>query len=677
MTLRYQMNQCARINELFMILRLCLPLLALVGAAQGDSLGSYLHHFCDGGNFTYYSDYQINLNRLVFRQFPDKGGARLFYNATQGDYPDQVHGLFLCRGDMSAADCKSCVNLASQEVLIRRCAGTRAAMIWFDGCFIRYASTPFGSTLDRKPEYYIWDAGNVSEPWSAFDLAVTNMFRDLTELATSDQRLYATAEAPVSGSLRVYGLAQCTPDISRSDCKTCLEMPIGSMFRSVQGREGGRYMNPSCNLRYDIYSFTSRGVRLSNDSGGDGSKGRQTLGIAVGISVSVALLLTLSVAYLSYSKRRRRKQIQGEKRSVVQEVTLGRSPHDEGSSRTPRKSLDLPLMNFSLISAATGHFSDENKLGEGGFGPVYKGTLPDGQDIAVKRHTRTSDQGLQEYENEVSLIANLQHRNLVKLIGCCLEGKELLLIYEYMPNKSLDLILFDPAQSIKLNWRMRFSIINGIARGILYLHEDSRLRIIHRDLKASNVLLDHDMNPKISDFGMARIFYSNQNAVNTNRVVGTYGYMAPEYAMEGLFSVKSDVYSFGVLLLEIISGRRNTGFHFSRHGVSLLSYAWTLWSESETQGLELVDPSLNPSYIPSEVLKCIHIALLCVQDDPADRPTMSSAVLMLGSENTVCLRQPSQPSFSVQRFGRKRADTAPEDISTSINDITVSSVSPR
>ncbi|KAL0331025.1 UNVERIFIED_CONTAM: G-type lectin S-receptor-like serine/threonine-protein kinase [Sesamum angustifolium] len=203
---------------------------------------------------------------------------------------------------------------------------------------------------------------------------------------------------------------------------------------------------------------------------------------------------------------------------------------------------------------------------------IRQGKTPEGQDIAVKLLSRQSGQGLLEFKTELILISKLQHVNLVKLLGFCVHGDDKMIIYDYMPNKSLDFFLFSPSDREPLNWQQRFNIIEGIAQGLLYLHKYSRLKIIHRDLKPSNILLDKDMNPKISDFGLARIFKQNMNEANTNRRVGTYGYMAPEYAMQGIFSVKSDVYSFGVLVLEIVSGRKNNSFHQMEGPLNLVEY---------------------------------------------------------------------------------------------------------
>ncbi|GKV37352.1 hypothetical protein SLEP1_g45392 [Rubroshorea leprosula] len=299
--------------------------------------------------------------------------------------------------------------------------------------------------------------------------------------------------------------------------------------------------------------------------------------------------------------------------------------------------------DLATIRTATNNFSDENKLGQGGFGVVYKGKLPKGQEVAVKRLSSASGQGDLEFKNEVLLVAKLEHRNLVRLLGFCLEGDERLLIYEFVPNRSLDHFIFDPIKHAQLDWEIRYKIIEGVARGLLYLHEDSRLRIIHRDLKASNVLLDEDMNPKIADFGMARLVVRDETHGNTSTIVGTYGYMAPEYAMHGQFSMKSDTFSFGVLLLEIISGQKNSCFRIEESIEDLLSYAWKNWKEGTT--LNLLDPTLRNGPT-AEMKRCIHIGLLCVQENVAHRPTMASVVLML-SNNSFSLPVPSQPAFFV------------------------------
>ncbi|VVA35920.1 Hypothetical predicted protein [Prunus dulcis] len=310
------------------------------------------------------------------------------------------------------------------------------------------------------------------------------------------------------------------------------------------------------------------------------------------------------------------------------------------------KGIDVPFFDLQSILDATDNFSNANKLGQGGYGPVYKGKFLGDQEIAVKRLSRASGQGLQEFKNEVVLIAKLQHRNLVRLKGYCIKGEEKILLYEYMPNKSLDSFIFDHTKSIFLNWEMRFNIILGIARGLLYLHQDSRLRIIHRDLKTSNILLDEEMNPKISDFGLARIVGGKETESNTNTVVGTYGYMSPEYALDGTFSVKSDVFSFGVVLLEIISGKKNTGFYQSLQTFSLISYAWRLWTKNEA--LELMDMTLDESCNKNQFIKCVNVGLLCVQEDPIDRPTMSNVLTMLDSEIAIS-PTPKQPAFLLRR----------------------------
>ncbi|KAL8463503.1 hypothetical protein ACS0TY_034233 [Phlomoides rotata] len=322
----------------------------------------------------------------------------------------------------------------------------------------------------------------------------------------------------------------------------------------------------------DIY------IRLASselDSGGRKWK------ILIVVFSLVTGILLLSVTLMLYSRKRKKLKNQllekGRTRQNNMDNHLGVSHNEE---------LDLPLFDLSTINKATDNFSINNKLGEGGFGPVYKGVLEDGREIAVKRLSRTSNQGVDEFKNEVVCIAKLQHQNLVKLLGWCFQGDEMMLVYEYMINKSLDVILSDPTKNTLLDWPRRHSIINGIARGLLYLHQDSCLRVIHRDLKVGNILLDADMNPKISDFGLARIFGGNETEANTSRVVGTIGYMSPEYVAEGLFSVKSDVFSFGVLVLEIVSGKKNRGIMNQHHRLNLLGHV--SFTSGRTSNLYLI-----------------------------------------------------------------------------------------
>ncbi|KAI3453879.1 hypothetical protein Pfo_010542 [Paulownia fortunei] len=375
------------------------------------------------------------------------------------------------------------------------------------------------------------------------------------------------------------------------------------------------------------------------------AKGKwKMLEVIIAVLVPLAVLVSGGFLGCFYTRRTKQKENKESGEDLLSfDFNYSVKPTDDGTilRKGNNTDFDLPMFSYASVSAATNNFSPENKLGEGGFGPVYKGKLLNGQEIALKRLSKKSGQGFEEFRNEILLIAKLQHRNLVQLLGCCIDPDESILIYEYMPNKSLDFFLFDSNKQELLDWTTRVRIVEGIAQGLLYLHEYSRLRIIHRDLKASNILLDNEMNPKISDFGMARIFGGNDSRAHTNRIVGTYGYMAPEYALEGLFSIKSDVFSFGVLVLEIVSGKKNTGFYHT-DSLNLLGHAWELWVSD--RGVELMDPAVGSPPV-SAALRYINVGLLCVQDNPNDRPNMSSVVSMLGSE-IAPLPAPKQPAFS-------------------------------
>ncbi|KAH9797481.1 putative LRR receptor-like serine/threonine-protein kinase RFK1 [Citrus sinensis] len=298
------------------------------------------------------------------------------------------------------------------------------------------------------------------------------------------------------------------------------------------------------------------------------------------------------------------------------------------------KESDLQTISFTLkqIKAATNNFDSAKKIGEGGFGPVYKGQLADGTIIAVKQLSSKSRQGNREFLNEIAMISCLQHPNLVKIHGCCVEGDQLLLVYEYMENNSLAHALFGGENSqLKLNWSVRQKICLGIARGLAFLHEESRFKIVHRDIKATNVLLDRDLNPKISDFGLAKLDEEEKTHIST-RVAGTIGYMAPEYALWGYLTYKADVYSFGVVALEIVSGKYNMSYVPDSNCICPLDWAFHLHRSGTL--MELVDPRLGSEFNKVEAERMIKIALLCTNASPSLRPTMSEVVSMLeGSSN--------------------------------------------
>ncbi|KAL9236668.1 hypothetical protein vseg_011307 [Gypsophila vaccaria] len=423
----------------------------------------------------------------------------------------------------------------------------------------------------------------------------------------------------------IYALVQCTPDLSLIDCKNCIGGAINTISNCCGGKQGATIFKPSCNLRFEIYLFYTLDDNVSNSSvvlpprpspmtNSNGAKGSNESKIIVTVVVTGVLCLVTVFLVLGCCVQRRKKWQRAETSTSINDV--------EGD--------DSLEFDFDTIRAATNDFADANKLGQGGFGLVYKGLLSNGVQVAVKRLSKNSGQGEIEFKNEVLLLAKLQHRNLVRLLGFCLERDERLLIYEFVHNRSLDHFLFDQDKRGVLDWETRYNIIVGIARGLLYLHEDSRQRIIHRDLKAGNILLDAKMIPKIADFGLAKLFRVDQTQGDTSRIAGTYGYMAPEYALHGLFSAKSDVYSFGVLVLEMITGQMSRNVNQGGNSEGLISWVWRKWREGAA--VDVVDESI-PAVLRSEIMRVVHIGLLCVQEDVGNRPTMCSVTIMLSSHS--------------------------------------------
>ncbi|KAK9291093.1 hypothetical protein L1049_009280 [Liquidambar formosana] len=290
---------------------------------------------------------------------------------------------------------------------------------------------------------------------------------------------------------------------------------------------------------------------------------------------------------------------------------------------------NVRLFSYISLRSATGNFHPSNRIGEGGFGVVYRGVLRDGTQVAIKSLSAESNQGTHEFLTEINMISNIRHPNLVELIGCCVEGSNRILVYEFLENNSLaSALLGSKSRRVALDWPKRAAICMGTASGLAFLHEEAEPHIVHRDIKASNILLDGNFRPKIGDFGLAKLFPDNVTHVST-RVAGTMGYLAPEYALLGQLTKRADVYSFGVLILEIISGRSSSKAAFGEELLVLVEWTWKL--KEEEMLLEIVDPELS-QYPEDEVLRFIKVALFCTQAASHQRPTMKQVVEMLSTE---------------------------------------------
>ncbi|KAJ1700819.1 hypothetical protein LUZ63_000598 [Rhynchospora breviuscula] len=662
-------------------MHLSLLLLSFILYLSVPATSEYFYYECySTGNYTTNSTYLSNLN-LLFSSLRSNSTANGFADGTVGTVPDMVTGISLCRGDLNTSSCLSCLTLISE--ILNLCPYYKSALMWYNSCYMYFSSKYFLSSLDNSPVQALINGNNVTVDPDRLDGVIAQLMSEMKSWALNNSTKFFATGVITNFSTEYstfYGLVQCTPDLTKSQCQSCLQNLLDE-FPSIASRQiGARIIGIHCNIRYESAPFYEGPAMVQIDGTApsqspalaphptpvappgvnNGSKKKSNVAVLAITIPIVAAVTSLAIFCFCFYKKRSyaRKKLEPEKVNFEKNV----------------ENVDSLLIDLSILKSATNNFHDTNRLGEGGFGSVYKGVLPNGQEVAVKRLSQSSGQGIEELKNELVLVAKLQHKNLVRVVGVCLGGQEKLLVYEFVPNRSLDTFLFDNERRQVLDWRKRRRIINGVARGLQYLHEDSQLTIVHRDLKASNILLDSDMNPKISDFGLARLFRVDQTAYATKRVVGTYGYMAPEYAMHGLYSTKSDVFSFGVLLLEIVTGRGNNGSFDSEHGEDLLSSVWEHWITGTIT--DLMDPVLDCA--TNEIIRHIHIGLLCVQEDPVDRPHMSEVVIML-STDTISLEAPSKPAFYLRRGDGSniQSESGTRSLQLSQNEVTISQLVPR
>ncbi|XP_044501574.1 cysteine-rich receptor-like protein kinase 42 isoform X2 [Mangifera indica] len=526
-----------------------------------------------------------------------------------------LYALTQCHRDLSQTDCLLCYVAA--RTTLPSCLPSLSAHIFLDGCFLRYDNYMFykeyvSPVLDNvtcsTENASVGNYKNENEFLTSVGYAVGNVLRRAMRTGSG---FFGTAE--VEG---VYALAQCWESVGRDGCRKCLEK-AGKAVKECGLKREGRSLNAGCYLRYSNQKFF-------NDDKSDKDGHVLGLGITMAISLATAAFIAvfLFAAYVSYARIKKKK----EERKNLDQFAI------------PMKNSCLSF-KYETLEKATDYFSASKKLGQGGAGSVYVGTLPNGKFVAVKRLVFNTRQWVDEFFNEVNLISKIQHKNLVKLLGCSIEGPESLLVYEYVPNKSLDQFLFEDNKTELLNWEKQLKIIIGIAEGLAYLHGGSDKRIIHRDIKSSNILLDEDFTPKIADFGLARNFAADKSHLSTG-VAGTLGYMAPEYLVRGQLTEKADVYSFGVLVLEIVCGRRNN--LYSQDFISPLQTVWTLYRSDNL--VEAVDSSLNKEFPVEEATKVLQIGLLCTQAEVALRPSMAQVISMLTTESCK-IPIPCQPPF--------------------------------
>ncbi|EEF36201.1 serine-threonine protein kinase, plant-type, putative [Ricinus communis] len=595
----------------------------MVKVAVSDPGTNLLNQGCSTYNVSSVSNFNTNLNASFRDLRTQLDSGKRFATTEQLTGADGVYAMIQCRDYMSSADCISCFAAASNQ--IRNCSAANGGRVVYDGCFLRYERSDFygETTRDANREY----CGNrtASSPATDFQTAVERLLGDLEIATPRINGFFAASKREVVGTSNasVYAVAQCVQTIDMAGCLACMQAAYRNLQRCPPNADG-RAVDSGCFMRYSDRPFFADNQTINLEPFLKTGSSSAKAPIIGGVAGGVGFILLLTVLFIWFKLSRRKKAPRGN----ILGATELRGP-----------------VNYSYkdLKSATRNFKEENKLGEGGFGDVYKGTLKNGKIVAVKKLALSQSRRAQaDFVSEVTLISNVHHRNLVRLLGCCSKGPELLLVYEYMANSSLDRLLFGNRQG-SLTWKQRFDVIIGTAQGLAYLHEQYHVCIIHRDIKPSNILLDDDFQPKIADFGLVRLLPDNQTHLST-KFAGTLGYTAPEYAIHGQLSEKVDTYSYGIVVLETISGKKNSEMLADPGSDYLLKRAWKLYENG--MHLELVDKNLEPNeYEAEEVKRIIEIALMCTQSSPALRPTMSEVIVLLKSKGSLEHRPPTRPPF--------------------------------
>ncbi|KAF8037047.1 hypothetical protein BT93_B0077 [Corymbia citriodora subsp. variegata] len=591
---------------------IALPLLALssyfFSLAASDPRITKAGLYCD--NRTEFDANFVPNFDAVLREISESVTDQHWGNYFITSPPPAIYGLVQCHGDLIDADCSLC--FAESHDRINLCI--TFGRLYLDGCFLRVDGYDFfNETIDPTHDMLECSSNSTvpAERAAEFSNRVDRVLKNVLASTVLNKGFAVAGEDGAGGVTGVYALAQCWSTLDDSSCRVCLENAT-LKARSCAPREEARAMNAGCFLRYSTTKFYN--VPVSRGSS------RVCITIAIASSVVVTSLVLIG-AYIGYQKYNKKQA------------------HNSLMQLLPSGSKFRLYFKYKTLEKATNFFHDSRKLGQGGAGSVYKGILPNGKVVAVKRLVFNTRQWVDDFFNEVTLINGIQHKNLVRLLGCSIEGPESLLVYEYIPNRSLDQVLFVNNATHILTWEERLHIITGIAEGLTYLHGGCGVKIIHRDIKTSNILLDENLTAKIADFGLVRCIAPEKSHIST-AIAGTLGYIAPEYLMRGQLTEKADVYAFGVLVLEILSGRKNSVY--TPQSSSVLQLVWKHYKSNNLAAC--IDPALRGNFSVLEASNVLQISLLCTQASVELRPPMSLVVEMLHDKDHV-VPEPKQPPF--------------------------------